>query len=227
YAGTDSGIFESVDGGVHWRALPDSSSMPTVRSLAIDPVSVQTIFAGTDQGIFRSTDSGAHWTNVTPSNSFLQTQVHGIAIDPAAHAHVYLATQRGVWKSTDGGSSWSEIDAGIPSTFGQPDAPAIVVEPGTPSKIDVASVGVQIGEGNGVYRSTDGGATWTALDAGLTNGNVAALAVSSGSGPILYAGTVGGAVFRSPAALPPPPPGKRKIIPAHPAPPEKVHAPHA
>jgi hypothetical protein len=54
---------------------------------------------------------------------------------------------------------------------------------------------------------------------------VAALAVSSGSSPILYAGTVGGGVFRSPAAEPPPPPGKRKVIPVHPAPPKKVKEP--
>jgi photosystem II stability/assembly factor-like uncharacterized protein len=133
---------------------------------------------------------------------------------------VYLATRNGIWKSADGGGNWTEIDAGIPSTFGQPNAPAIAIEP--ESKIDVASIGVQVGEGNGVYRSTDGGATWTALEAGLTHGNVAALAVSGGSTPILYAGTVGGGVFRSPAAPPPPPPGKRKVIPVHPAPPKKV-----
>jgi photosystem II stability/assembly factor-like uncharacterized protein len=218
YAGTDSGIFRSSDGGAHWAVV--DSNTPTVRSLAIDPVDVQTMFAGTDNGIFRSTDGGAHWTDVSGSNSFLQTQIHGLAIDPAAHTHVYLATRNGVWKSTDGGTSWTEIDAGIPSTFGQPDSPGIVIEPG--SKIDVAVVGTQVGPGNGVYRSTDGGATWTALDTGLTIGDVDALAVSSGSTPILYAGTVGGGVFRSPAAAPPPPPGKRRIIPAHPVAPREV-----
>jgi hypothetical protein len=98
----------------------------------------------------------------------------------------------------------------------------VAIEPG--SKIDIGSIGVQVGDGNGVYRSTDGGTTWKPLE-GLTNGDVAALAVSSGSSPILYAGTVGGGVFRSPAAEPPPPPGKRKIIPARPAPPKKVKEP--
>jgi photosystem II stability/assembly factor-like uncharacterized protein len=221
YAGTDGGIYKSTDGGAHWAALSGASTLPTVRSLAIDPANVQTLFAGTDDGIFRSTDGGAHWTDVTGSNSFLQTQIHQIAIDPAAHTHVYLATHNGVWKGTDGGAgSWTEIDFDIPSTSGQPDSPAIVIEPG--SKIDVAVVGTQIGPGNGVYRSTDGGTTWTALDAGLTIGDVQALALSSGSTPILYAGTVGGGVFRSPAAPPPPPPGKRKIIPAHPGLPKKV-----
>ncbi|HET9794968.1 MAG TPA: hypothetical protein VFS34_10935 [Thermoanaerobaculia bacterium] len=219
YAGTDEGLYKTVDGAAHWT-LADTD-LSNVHALAIDPANVQTLFAGPFQGIFRSTDAGAHWTNVSGSNGFLQTaQVQAIAIDPAAHSHVYLATSRGVWKSVDGGSSWTEIDGDIPSTFGQTNAPAIAIEPG--SKIDVASVGIQVGPGNGVYRSNDGGTTWTALDAGLDDGNVAALAVSSGSSPILYAGTIGGGVFRSPAAAPPPPPGKRKIIPVHPAPPKKV-----
>jgi hypothetical protein len=221
YAGADDGLYRSVDGGAHWTLL--DADLSGASALAIDPANAQTMFAGTFDGVFRSTDGGAHWSDVTPSNSFLQTQIHGIAIDPSAHTHVYVAAQRGVWKSTDGGGNWAEIDAGIPSTFGQTNAQAIVIEPG--SKIDVASVGVQLGAGNGVYRSADGGATWTALDSGLTNGDVAALAVSSGSSPILYAGTLGGGVFRSPAAAPPPPPGKRKIIPAHPSPPHRVREP--
>ncbi|HET9794969.1 MAG TPA: hypothetical protein VFS34_10940 [Thermoanaerobaculia bacterium] len=221
YAGTDSGIFKTTDGGAHWAAFGDTSAMSTVRSLAIDPANPQTMFAGTDDGIFRSTDGGGHWSDVSGgSNSFLETQIHQIAIDPAAHTRVYLATGNGVWKSTDGGATWTEIDGSIPSTFGRPDSPAIVIEPG--SKIDVAAVGTQIGPGNGVYRSTDGGTTWTALDSGLTIGDVDALAVSSGSTPILYAGTIGGGVFRSPAAAPPPPPGKRKIIPSHPPIPREV-----
>ena len=226
YAGTDGGIFKSADGGAHWTLANPDTPMPTVRSLAIDPASVQTLFAGTDRGVFRSTDGGAHWSGVSGANPFLAiAQVHGIGVDPTAHTHVYLATSRGFWKSDDGGTTWTESDAGLPSTAGQPNVPAVAIEPGSPSKIDVASMGFVTGEGDGVYRSSDGGTTWTALDAGLAHGGVDALAVSSGSSPILYAGTVGGGVFRSPAAEPPPPPGKRRVIPVHPAPPARVSKP--
>ncbi len=68
-AGTDRGIFRSLDGGNTWQAVPQSSASASlsgvaVRSLIMAPVTPapMKILGGTDQGIFQSTDQGATWT---------------------------------------------------------------------------------------------------------------------------------------------------------------------
>jgi photosystem II stability/assembly factor-like uncharacterized protein len=196
-----------------------------VHALAIDPVSHQTIYAGGFGGVFRSTDGGTSWSRISGSNGFVDSSgTAGIAVDTASHTNVYVADQQGIWKTSDGGASWNNLTPGLPDAI-LPSVSAVVIAPGTPSTIFVAFVGVIRGPGNGVYRSTNGGASWTAVEPGLDNAGVQALAISAGSTPILYAGTVGGGVFRSPAAAPPPPPGKRRIIPVHPAPPKRVKEP--
>ena len=223
YAGTDEGLYKSVDGAGHWSLA--NADLSNVHALAIDPVAHQTIYAGTFRGVFRSTDGGANWSRISGSNGFVDsTEASGIAVDPSLHSTVYVANVQGIWKTSDGGASWNNLGTGLPDAV-LPSVSAVAIAPGTPSTIYIAFVGVIRGAGDGVYRSTNGGATWTAVEPGLDNGGVAALALSAGSSPILYAGTLGGGVFRSPAAAPPPPPGKRRIIPVHPAPPKKVKEP--
>jgi len=138
---------------------------------------------------------------------------------------VYVTDIYGIFKTSDGGESWINLSANLPSTAALTPAHAIAIQAGSPSKIYVAWDGNIRGPGDGVYQSADGGTTWTPLADGLENSGVEALAVAGGATPILYAGTLGGGVFRSPAAGPPPPPGTRKVIPVHPEPPKRVKEP--
>jgi photosystem II stability/assembly factor-like uncharacterized protein len=224
YAGTDEGIYKSTDGAGHWTLL--NANLSSVHAIAIDPVSHQTLYAGGFGGVFRSTDGGTSWSRISGSNGFVDSSgTAGIAVDPSSHTNVYVADEQGIWRTSDGGASWNNLTAGLPDAT-LPSVSAVTIAAGTPSTIYVAYVGVIRGPGNGVYRSTNGGASWTAVEPGLDDSGVQALAISSGSTLILYAGSLGGGVFRSPPAAPPPPPAKRKIIPVHPAPPRKVHGPH-
>jgi photosystem II stability/assembly factor-like uncharacterized protein len=91
-----------------------------------------------------------------------------------------------VWRSADAGQTWQQVSAGM-----DPNEPiySILPDPNRPGVL-YASSGFF-----GVFYSTDGAATWQNLNNGLTFTNVRGLALSE-DGSVLYAGTVGGGVFR-------------------------------
>src|SRR5262245_8077558 len=62
YAGTDAGVFKSVDGATTWSAASSGLTDSSVRALAIDPVTPTTLYAGTDAGVFKSTNGAGAWS---------------------------------------------------------------------------------------------------------------------------------------------------------------------
>jgi photosystem II stability/assembly factor-like uncharacterized protein len=188
YAGTlGFGIFKSNDAGVNWQAinagLPSSSE---VRALAVDPVTTTTVYAGTaDDGIFKSTDGGVTWT--AANNGMTGDFVTSLAIDSATPSTLYVANfWGGVFKSTNAGLSWSAANTGLDDQVDGDvltGAGVLVIDPSTPSTLYVC---VWMA---GVFKSTDGAASWS-LEAGarwlsdLASGNV--LAVDSSNPDIRY-----------------------------------------
>lgn len=121
-----------------------------VTALAIDPASSDTLFAGTDSaGVFRSRDGGASWE---PAGSGLpDAGVQAIAVAPSDHLTVYAWLDGRGWRSRDGGDHWARVgsfDLAITS---------LAVDPTNP---DVVFAGSYVG---GVFRTADGGASWTGL----------------------------------------------------------------
>ena len=137
------------------------------------------IFGRTDVGgMYRSDDHGLSWRYlsgdmITVAGSFVQ----GIAVDPGNSNVVYQCVgtsysagdaSRGIWKSSDGGDSWTQVKSGL--NFSGNDEPrfggeCIVVHPAAPSEVWVGS------RANGLWKSTDAGATWTQV-AAATFGSV-------------------------------------------------------
>ena len=65
FAAGDTGVFQSRDGGAGWQRLGEPGALPTVWSLAVDPVDGRVLYAGTrPSGIYRSRDGGATWTHL-------------------------------------------------------------------------------------------------------------------------------------------------------------------
>lgn len=196
YADGDDGVFRSADGGLRWTLVlpgdmlgvgadPTTSGRVYATRVRQSPCPFSCITITID--ILRSTDAGDTWTVVhseSRNNAFPRRgwiSALAVAVDPAAPQTIHA----GGWaRSVDGGATWSPVD-GIP--YG---AWTVVVDPSAPGVV-YAGVGYQNGLSSGMFRSTDGGATFTML--GFLP--VASLALEAPTG-MLYAAT-GGDVFRS------------------------------
>jgi photosystem II stability/assembly factor-like uncharacterized protein len=210
YAGTDGGVFKSTDGGATWNA--PKSGLPRINALAVDPTAPDTIYAATGDcnesdgcsgGIFKSIDGANTW-NATDTGLPSGAVISMLAVDPNTTATLYAGTlysgidheESGVFKSTDGGGTW------VATAFhDQQYVTALAVDPraGGILYIGTGSPGPGWGLfGGGVFKSTDGGGTWSAANTGLPDSyGVQALAIDPSTPETLYAGTLVNGVFKS------------------------------
>ncbi len=163
--GAEGGVWKTTDGGNTWTPLTDDQPALAIGALAIDPSSPQTIYAGTGEenfaqdsysgvGILKSTDGGQTWTNYP--GPFTQQYIGGLAVDPAKSSHVLAASTIGLYQSGDGGQTWTQVLNGI--------ATSVYFDRAQPG-VAWCALGNPFGSKlNGVYRSTDSGASWTLVD---------------------------------------------------------------
>ncbi len=180
YAGTMDGTFKSTDSGETWApANAGMTRWANVRTLAIDPTNPSTIYAGTfPYGVFKSTNSGAAWTAI--NTGLLDLFVEALAIDPSQPATLYAGSRAGLFKSVNGGATWTGPALNLSVS-------ALAVDPTNPPTIYAGTLDDTGSEGGGVFRSTEGGNTWAAVNKGLLTRNVIALALDSSGPTTVYA----------------------------------------
>jgi photosystem II stability/assembly factor-like uncharacterized protein len=177
YAGTDGGIFKTVDSGVTWGPVKGGLTSFTVYALAIDPSAHETVYAGTNGGVFKSVNAGASWT--AQRTGLGKIAALALAIDPSGPSTLYAGTATaGVFKSTDGGSTWGAMNNGLQQT----EIRALAVAP-------APSGAVFAGTSGGVYRSADGATSWSASPGFAAS--VRSVSVDPMNPSIVYAGTEG------------------------------------
>lgn len=203
YAATASGgVWKSVDAGANWTYSWDPDITQALGALAVTPDG--TLFAGTGEsnpgggsityggaGIYRSTDHGATWEFV----GLRQSGAFGrIVVDPANPERIFAAASgdlykkdgdRGLYLSEDGGDHWTRVLEGENGTTGAAD---VAIDPANPDNIlvgmwdheRVPAMRLYAGVGSGVWRSTDGGETFTEISIphGLTEDNVGRIGVA-------------------------------------------------
>src|SRR2546428_291583 len=196
----------------------------SVGAIALDPKNPLTVWVGTGEnnsqrsvsygnGLYRSDDGGKTWKSVG-----LKTSEHigRIAIDPKDSNIVYVAAQgplwgpggdRGLFKTTDGGKTWKNI-LNISENTGVTD---VVIDPQNPETVYAASYQrrrhmftlIDGGPETAIYKSTDAGATWNKVRAGLPTTDMGriGLAISPVDTNVIYATIEAadrkGGIFRS------------------------------
>jgi photosystem II stability/assembly factor-like uncharacterized protein len=230
YAGVEpAGLFRSHDGGQTWEhvtGLRDHPSRPDwqpggggliLHSLVLHPEDDKQIWVGISAGgVFHTSDRGETWEarNRGTRADFLPDDqkypdhgqcVHSIVMAAGMPDRLYQQNHCGMYRSDDGGRGWDSIEAGLPSSFGFPAA----VHPRDPDTLylvplngDIAGRFVPNGK-TAVWRTADGGKTWSARRMGLPQDNAfltvlrQALATDCVEPAGVYFGTTSGEIYAS------------------------------
>jgi photosystem II stability/assembly factor-like uncharacterized protein len=176
FDGTGVGLVKSTDGGSTWSSPVYLGNSTVITQVMVAPANPNIVLATTDQGIFRSTDAGATWSLVNIATgqadapygwSIAWTGGSGFAVSlEAAYAATSGTTDGQIWITADNGATWTRA-SGVTITGGVgritvASAPsnrqtlyAMAAVPNATTSTDLADI----------FRSTNGGATWTALGA--------------------------------------------------------------
>jgi Beta-propeller repeat/Viral BACON domain/Putative binding domain, N-terminal len=179
YAGASTSnpksAFKSTNGGATWMEINNGLPNHGITSFAIDPSSTAVLYAGSDSRAYKSTNGGDSWAAIFFSSSGITP----LAIDPSNTSTIYLGAGNGVLKSTNGGTSFSLSGPGITGAVN-----TLVIDPLSPSTLYAGR-----SFGGGIYKTTNAGASWIAMSAGLTVPNIKALAINPLAPSTLYVGT--------------------------------------
>ncbi len=202
FGSTGGGVWKTTDGGLYWENVSDTFfKRASVGAIAVAPSDPNVIYAGMGEttirgnvshgdGIYRSTDGGQTWTHLGLEDT---RQIGKIRIHPHNPDLLYVAalghahgpnSERGIFRSRDGGGTWEKIlflneEVGSHDIALDPHNPRILYAAlwrarRLPHTLDSG------GEGCGLYKSTDGGETWTDIshNKGLPTGMLGKIGVA-------------------------------------------------
>lgn len=194
------GVWKTTDAGATWKPIFDGVPASSIGAIAVAPSNPRVIYVGTGEGalrgnitygngVYKSVDAGKSWIHVGLADT---RQIGALIVDPnnpdivlvAAIGHAFGPnTERGVFRTTDGGKTWAKVLYKDDHTG----AIDVTFDPTNPRIVYAALWQVQRqpwnfssgGPGSGLYRSTDGGVTWTQLTGhGLPSGILGRIDVS-------------------------------------------------
>ncbi|MCE9572008.1 MAG: glycoside hydrolase [Deltaproteobacteria bacterium] len=189
-APVNGGVWTTDDAGRTWRPIFDDQPTQSIGAIAVAPSNPDIIYVGSGEGllrpdlsigdgVYKSTDAGKTWTHLGLPDA---QQIPKIVVDPRNPDHVFAAVlghpygpseARGVFRSKDGGRTWTKVLYKDPNTG----ASDLEIDPQHPDTMYAALWEARLGPwedgndydgpGGGLFKSTDGGATWRKLAGGL------------------------------------------------------------
>jgi photosystem II stability/assembly factor-like uncharacterized protein len=196
---TGGGMWQSDDNGVSWTNISDGSFGGSIGAVAVAASDENVIYVGTGsadirgntstgRGVWKSMDAGRTWRFMGLPEA---GQIGRIEVHPRNEDLVYVAAlghpfgknpERGVFRSRDGGESWEHVLQLNDSTW----ASDLTMNPVNPRELYAGAwrgerkpwAMISGGEEGGIYKTTDGGDTWTKLEGGLPVGVVGKVGVT-------------------------------------------------
>jgi photosystem II stability/assembly factor-like uncharacterized protein len=192
------GVWKTSNAGASFKSVFDKYCQ-SIGAITLDPNDANTIYVGTGEsnmrntvsygnGMYKSTDGGDNWTKIGLDSS---EHISKILINPNNTKILYVAVpgalwsdskSRGLYKSIDGGDSWQKILY----TDEKTGCADVVMNPQNPDEL-VATMWEfrrkpyafnSGGKGSAMYKSTDGGKTWTKITKGLPEGELGRIALA-------------------------------------------------
>ena len=188
-AQVNGGVWKTDDAGRTWRPIFDEQPSQSVGSIAVAPSDPNTLYVGSGEGlprpdlsvgdgVYRSSDGGATWTRMGLRDA---QQIPQIAVDPTNPNRIFVAAlghpygpnrERGIYRSTDGGRTFTAVlqkdeNSGGNDVDIDPSNPQVVYANLWEEREGPWENAEWTGNGGGLYKSVDGGATWKQLTNGL------------------------------------------------------------
>ena len=188
-AATNGGVWKTNDAGRTWKPITDALATGSIGAVEVAPSDPNIIYIGsgeglqrpdlsTGDGMYRSSDAGRSWSHLGLRDG---QQIPRIAIDPRNADRLFVAvlghpygpnTERGIYRSVNGGQSWEQVLYKDENTGGadvvlSPDDPNTVYAVLWEARQGPWENAAWSGPNSGLFKSTDGGVTWTQLAGGL------------------------------------------------------------
>ena len=187
------GVWKTTNAGTSWTPIFDDQGTPSIGCVTVAPSRSLTVWVGSGEnnsqrsvgwgdGVYKSEDGGRTFANMGLKQS---EHIGRIVVHPTNPDIVWVAAQgplwaaggdRGVYKTTDGGKTWKQV-LKVDEWTG---ANEVHIDPHDPSVLYASMYQrhrkvwtlIDGGPGSGIYKSTDGGETWTKLTKGLPAGDM-------------------------------------------------------
>jgi photosystem II stability/assembly factor-like uncharacterized protein len=207
---TNGGVWKTTDAGRTWWPIFDDQPTQSIGALVIAPSDPNIIYVGSGEGLhrpdlsvgdglYKSTDAGKTWQHLGMRDV---QQIAKMAVDPRDPNRLFVAVMghpygpnpdRGIFRSTDGGRTFTKVlyrgeDTGGRDVDIDPANPNVVYATMWEGRQGPWENAAWYGTNGGIFKSTDGGTTWTQLTSGLpTNLQHADVAVAPSDSRRLYA----------------------------------------
>ncbi len=207
------GIFKSTDGGKNWVFASFGIKNWYGMQLATHPEDADTLFTTTNGGVYKSTNAGKSWELIGGSDlcddedAGGNCHYHGIVVEKEAPFKVlvgsggdqYAKEGVGLTGSEDNGESWRNSDDGF---IRDVHVSKLVIDPNNNNVFYATTQGEteytdKVGDGAGVFKSTDRGNNWTQINNGLNSLETNVLAVDPNDSDVLYLGTDDDGIYKS------------------------------
>ena len=207
------GIFKSTDGGKNWVFASFGIKNWYGMQLATHPEDADTLFTTTNGGVYKSTNAGKSWELIGGSDlcddedAGGNCHYHGIVVEKEAPFKVlvgsggdqYAKEGVGLTGSEDNGESWRNSDDGFVRDV---HVSKLVIDPNNNNVFYATTQGEteytdKVGDGAGVFKSTDRGNNWTQINNGLNSLETNVLAVDPNDSDVLYLGTDDDGIYKS------------------------------